>query len=72
MMLTADEMRKSLPFKGKFIMYYKDGKNLFFKTTEFLYRVVLAKSGRVILKVFRKYNVMKKADNVMKKAVRNV
>jgi len=55
MMLTSDEIRKYCSFKGDFILYYKDGKNLFFKTTAFLYRVVLAKSGRVVLEVFRKY-----------------
>ena len=54
MMLTADELRKSIPFKGDFIMYYKDGKNLFFKTTAFLYRVVEANSGRVRLIIHKK------------------
>lgn len=55
MKLTADELRKAIPFKGDFLMYYKDGKNLFFKTTAFLYRVIEAKSGMVRLIIHRKF-----------------
>ena len=61
MNLTADELRNTIPFKGEFLMYYKDGKNLFFKTSEFLYRVVEAKSGRVRLIIHKRYKTMKKA-----------
>ena len=59
MMLTADELRKYIPFKGDFLMYYKDGKYLFFKTTKFLYKVVEAKSGRVRLIIHKKYKAVK-------------
>lgn len=55
MMLTADELRKYIPFKGEFLMYYKDRNNLFFKTTMFLYRVVEAKSGKIRLIIHRRY-----------------
>lgn len=72
MNLTADEIRKYVSFKGEYLMYYKDGKNLFFKTTKHLYKVLLANSGRVVLKVFRTYKKVAKkvaAKKTITKAV---
>lgn len=54
-MPNADELRKMGTFKGEFVMYYKDGKNLIFKTTECLYRILISNRGNVIFKLMRKY-----------------
>ena len=54
-MPNADELKKMGKFKGSFLMYYKDGKNLIFKTTECLYRILISNRGNVIFKLMRKY-----------------
>lgn len=58
-MPNSDELRKMGKFKGEFISYYKDGKNLLFKTTACLYRILISNTGRVIFKVIRKYAIKK-------------